>query len=95
MEVKRSGRVSRYETEVSLIMDRWYCVLLDKIGHVKRLLHGRLRKRMRQAMSERVRNLESLLAARKLGRFIQQLLPDHSEPVGVPPKEPTDVSIGM
>lgn len=54
---------------------------MDKIGNLKRLLHGRLRKRMRFAMSERVRDLESLLAAKKLGRLIQQLLPDYSDPL--------------
>jgi hypothetical protein len=53
---------------------------MDKIGCLKCLLHGRLRKRMRLAMSERVRDLESLLAAKKLGRLINQLLPDYSDP---------------
>ncbi len=54
---------------------------MDKIGNLKSLLHGRLRKRMRLAMSEWVRSLETLLIARKLGRLTQQLLPDHSDPL--------------
>ena len=54
---------------------------MDKIGALKRLLHGRKRKQMRVAMSDRVRDMESLLAANKLGRLIKQLLPSYSDPL--------------
>ena len=54
---------------------------MEKIGQLKRLLHGRQRKRMRMAMSERIQEMESLLAAKKLGRLIQRLLPDYTEPL--------------
>jgi hypothetical protein len=106
----RTGRVTRHETELTLIMARWYRVLdthpeaknhpnrslfptqitlakyrreriMDKIGRLKQLLHGRKRKRMRLAMSDRVRDIESLLAAKKLGRLIQKLLPSYAEPL--------------
>jgi hypothetical protein len=46
---------------------------MDKIGHLKRLLHGRKRKRMRLAMFDQVKDLESLLAAKKL--------PDYTDPL--------------
>ncbi len=36
---------------------------------------------MRIAMSERVREMENLLAAQKLGRLIQKLLPDFADPL--------------
>ncbi len=50
--------------------------IMDKIGRLKKLLHGRQRKRMRVAMSDRIRDMEALLAAEKLGKLIQKLLPD-------------------
>ncbi len=54
---------------------------MEKIGGLKKLMHGRQRKRMRMAMSERVRDMETLLATQKLGRLIQKLLPDHTDPL--------------
>ena len=54
--------------------------VMEKIGHLKKLLHGRQRKRMRTAMSDRIKDMESLLAAKKLGQLIQRLLPDHTDP---------------
>lgn len=54
---------------------------MDKIGHLKRLLHGRQRKRMRLAMSKRIKEMESLIAAKKLGQLIQRLLPDYTDPL--------------
>jgi hypothetical protein len=55
--------------------------IMEKIGKLKNLMHGRQRKRMRIAMSERVREMENLLATQKLGRFIQKLLPDFTDPL--------------
>lgn len=55
--------------------------IMEKIASLNRLLHGRQRKRMRLAMSERIREMESLLESKKLGRLIQQLLPDYTEPL--------------
>ena len=54
---------------------------MEKIGGLKKLMHGRQRRRMRMAMSERVREMETLLATQKLGRLIQKLLPDHTDPL--------------
>jgi hypothetical protein len=54
---------------------------MEKIGQLKLLLHGRQRKRIRMAMSERIKDMEFLLAAKKLGRLIQRLLPDYTEPL--------------
>jgi hypothetical protein len=34
---------------------------------------------MRIAMSDRVRDMEALLAAKKLGKLIHKLLPDYSD----------------
>jgi hypothetical protein len=55
--------------------------IMEKIGRLKNLMHGRQRKRMRIAMSERVQEMENLLAAQKLGRLIQKLLPDFTDPL--------------
>jgi hypothetical protein len=52
--------------------------IMHKIGGLKKLLHGRQRRRMRLAMSDRVREMETMLATRKLGQLIQKLL-DFSE----------------
>lgn len=108
--VHRAGRPHHHDTELALIMDRWYRVLdahpeatdhphwslfpsnitlakyrkehiMEKIAALKRLLHGRQRKRMRIAMSERVREMEALLEAKKLGKLIQKLLPDYTDPL--------------
>lgn len=54
---------------------------MNKIASLKHLLHGRQRKRMRLEMSERVCEMKSLLAAKKLGKLIQKLLPDYTEPL--------------
>ncbi len=54
---------------------------MEKIAGLKRLLHGRQRKRMRLAMSERIRDMEALLEAKKLGKLIQKLLPDYTDPL--------------
>jgi hypothetical protein len=54
---------------------------MEKIGHLKKLLHGRQRKRMRIEMSDRIKEMESLLTAKKLGRLIQKLLPDYTDPL--------------
>ena len=54
---------------------------MEKIAALKRLLHGRQRKRMRLAMSERVREMEALLEAKKLGKLIQKILPDYTDPL--------------
>ena len=55
--------------------------IMEKIGKLKSQLHGRQRKRMRLAMSERVRDMEAMLAAKKLGQLIQKLLPDYADPL--------------
>lgn len=52
---------------------------MTKIGNLKKPLHGRQRKRMRLAMSECVGDLEFFLAAKKLRRLLQKLLPDHTD----------------
>jgi hypothetical protein len=54
---------------------------MEKIAGLKKLLHGRQRKRMRLAMSDRVRDMEALLEAKKLGKLIQKLLPDYTDPL--------------
>ncbi len=46
--------------QITLAKYRRECVM-EKIGLLKQLLHGRKRKRMRLAMSDRVRDMESLL----------------------------------
>lgn len=54
---------------------------MEKIGGLKKLMHGRQRRRMRMAMSERFREMETMLATQKLGRLIQKLLPDYTDPL--------------
>jgi hypothetical protein len=44
-------------------------------------MHGRLRQRLRAVMSARTKDLETLMASRKLGRLIKTLLPKNSEPL--------------
>ncbi len=55
--------------------------IIDKIGALKKILHGRQRKRMRLAMSDHVREMETMLTTRKLAQLIQRLLPDYTDPL--------------
>jgi hypothetical protein len=52
-----------------------------KIKDLRSHMHGRLRQRLRVAMSDRMRDLETLLASKKLGRLIRSLLPKSSDPL--------------
>jgi hypothetical protein len=55
--------------------------IIEKIAALMRLFHGRQSKRVRLVMSERVREMEALLDAKKLGKLIQKLLPDYTDPL--------------
>jgi hypothetical protein len=79
-EAKAHPHRSRFPTQITLAKYRKEHIM-EKIAGLKRLLHGRLRKRMRLAMSERIRDMEALLEAKKLGKLIQKLLLDYSDPL--------------
>ena len=55
--------------------------ITKKIEEIRRQLHGRQRLTFRLAMSSRVKDLETLLATRKLGKLIKMLLPKSSAPL--------------
>lgn len=45
----------------------------DRIVQLKKLLHGRHRRRMRLAMSDKVKEMEAFLGAKKLKKLIQKI----------------------
>jgi hypothetical protein len=55
--------------------------ITKKIADLRSHMHGRQRQQFRVAMSDRMRDLETMLASRKLGRLIRSLLPKSSEPL--------------
>jgi hypothetical protein len=55
--------------------------LSTKIYHIRSQMHGRQRKKLRIAMSDRIKDMETLLTTRKLKTLIQRLIPTSSEPI--------------
>lgn len=52
---------------------------MDKIGRLKKLLHGRQQNRMPMVILERVKELKSLLKTKKLAKLIHKHLPDFTD----------------